>query len=71
MYFEKNLYILAHFKDHLLQEIGELLDNGDGLAGGETHAVHGRRGVVARLAEPGRRLTLALVRWRGVLQRPT
>jgi len=64
-------YSLAHFEDHLLQEIGELLDDGHRLAGGEAHSVHGRRGIVARLAEARRRLALALLRRRGVLQRTT
>lgn len=44
---------IARLVDDLLQEIGELLHDGDGLAAGETDAVHGSRGVVGGLAQPG------------------
>ena len=47
------LAAVARLVDHLLQEVRELLDDGDGLAAGEAHAVHWGRGVEARLAESG------------------
>ena len=45
------LDLLASLVDDLLQEVRELLDDGDGLAAGQTHAVHGGGGVVGG---PGR-----------------
>ena len=40
------LNLLASLVDDLLQKVGELLDDGDGLAAGQTDAVHGGGGVV-------------------------
>ena len=45
------LAAVARLVDDLLQEVGELLHNGHGLAAGQAHAVHRGRGVEARLAE--------------------
>lgn len=61
------VYSLAHLEDHLLQQVGELLHNGHGLTRGQTNAIHGRRGVVACLAESGWCVALALLRRRCVL----
>ena len=40
------LNLLASLVDDLLQKVGELLDDGDGLTTGETDPVHGGGGVV-------------------------
>ena len=52
------MYSLARLVDDLLEEVWELLDDGDGLARGEADAVHRRRRVVRRLAQPRRRKVL-------------
>ncbi len=43
--------LLASLEDDLLQQVGELLHDGDRLAAGEADAVHGGGGVVGGGAE--------------------
>ena len=45
------LDLLASLVDDLLQEVRELLDDGDGLPAGQTHPVHRSGGVVRRPAQ--------------------
>ena len=46
--------LLAHFVDHLLEQIWKDLNYSDGLAGSQTDPIHGCSGVKSRLAKPCR-----------------
>ena len=54
----KARHLLARLVDDLLQEVRELLHDGDRLPRGEADAVHRRSRVVRRLAQPRRRAVL-------------
>ena len=54
----KARHLLARLVDDLLQEVRELLHDGHRLPRGEADAVHRRRRVVRRLAQPRRRPVL-------------
>ena len=54
----KAQHLLARLVDDLLQEVRELLHDGHRLPRGEADAVHRRRRVVRRLAQPRRRPVL-------------
>lgn len=56
----RTAYLLAHLEHNLLQEIRKFLHNRDWLTGSETHSVHWSGGVVARFAQPRRRITALL-----------